>query len=190
MNKEKMLKGLIVLLFTVGSVLGHAQEPTSTEAKTLPIPHKVTNQDDYRLHFGFLGGLNIPEGNNKTTPEVGFDFGFQPYVPYSAGIELTTSDFGGSRSLQKRTTFLFKSAYNFGGDTPIIKYSYVGMGLGPTFLRSGTEMAIAPMMGFDIPLQGVTHHQEWSLGLYVKYLWVTTTDPDSLVTLASLKYWF
>lgn len=195
MTKVNALKCLICLLFAVGSVLGHAQVPAGTEnngdAKTLPLPRAVSDADQYRLHFGFLGGINIPEGSRGATPEVGMDFGFQPYIPYGAGVELTTSNFGGDqKDLHKRTTFLFKGSYNFGGDTPVIKFAYVGLGMGPTFLKSGTEMAVAPLLGFDFPFHGETHHQEWSLGFYAKYMFVTTDDPDSLITLASLKYWF
>ncbi len=186
MKRVKALKFLICFLFVVGSALSRADE---AKPKTLPHPEPVVNADQYRFSFGFLGGVNIPEGNKSTTPEIGMDFGFQPYIPYSAGVELTTSNFGG-KGLQKRTTFLLKSSYNFGGDIPVIRYSYVGLGIGPTFLYTGTELAVAPLMGFDIPLQGETHHQEWSLGFYAKYLMVTTNDPDSLILLGSLKYWF
>jgi hypothetical protein len=85
-----------------------------------------------------------------------------------------------------------KGTYNFGGTTPVIKDSFVGVGVGPVIKNDGTDIAIAPLAGFDIPLKEETNHERdfYSLGLHAKYMFVSSSDPKELSVNAALKYWY
>jgi hypothetical protein len=160
----------------------------SETGPTLPLVKKVESHEEQRMHFGINMGINIPEGTRGSTPELGIDIGFQPLIPFGLGLELSTSRFDGADDeYHKRTTLLARGTYNFGGDTPVIRYSYFGLATGAVWLNDGTELGVAPLVGFDVPL---TDDHNCSLGFIAKYLFVTSKDPDSLMTSASLKFWF
>lgn len=165
---------------------------TTTEAApevgpTLPLIKEVQNSEEFRFHLGFNLGINIPEGSRGATPELGFDIGFQPLIPFGLGLEISTSRFDDSHdAFHRRTTALVRSTYNFGGDIPVIKYSYLGFAAGPVFLSDGTEFGFAPIAGFDVRL---SEEHNCSLGFVTKYLFVTSKDPDSLMTSAAVKFW-
>ena len=155
---------------------------------TLPLVKKVENREERRMHFGITAGINTPEGTRGSTPELGVDIGFQPLIPFGLGLELSTSRFDGADDeYHKRTTMLVRGTYNFGGVTPVIRYSYFGLATGAVWLNDGTELGIAPLVGFDVPL---TDDHDVSLGFIAKYLFVTSKDPDSLLTSAAVKFWF
>lgn len=155
---------------------------------TLPLVKEVHNREESRIHVGMNLGINNPEGSRGATPELGFDIGYQPLIPFGLSLELSTSRFDQSHDeFYRRTTMMVRGTYNFGGDTPVIKYSYFGVATGAVFLNDGTEMGLAPVVGFDVPL---TDDHSTSLGFIAKYLFVTSRDPDSLITSAALKHWF
>jgi hypothetical protein len=157
---------------------------------TFPLLKEVHNNEERRIHVGLNLGINNPEGSRSSTPELGMEVGYQPVIPFGLSLELSTSRFDNDDDeFSRRTTVLGKGTYNFGGDTPVIRYSYLGLGAGPVFLSDGTELGVAPLLGFDIPLYGETDHT-YSLGFMAKYLFVTSKDPDSLITSAAVKYWF
>ena len=157
---------------------------------TLPLVKKVENREERRMHMGLNMGINMPEGRRGATPELGLDIGFQPLIPFGLSFELSTSRFDSSHDdMDRRVTALTRVTYNFGGDTPVIKYSYLGLAVGGVMLSDGTELGYAPVMGFDIPLYGDLDHS-CTLGFMTKYLVVTSNDPNALMTAASLKYWF
>lgn len=155
---------------------------------TLPLIKEVHNREESRIHVGLNMGINNAEGTRGATPELGMDIGYQPMIPFGLSLEVSTSRFDGADDeYNKRTTILARGTYNFGGDTPVIRYSYFGIAAGPVFLNDGTEMGFAPVIGFDVPL---TEDKAYSIGLIAKYLFVTSKDPDSLITSAAFKYWF
>ncbi|HXH75894.1 MAG TPA: hypothetical protein VNJ08_13065 [Bacteriovoracaceae bacterium] len=172
-------------------------KPKAEEAKveedpgpTLPLIKEVHNAEERRIHLGVNMGINSPEGTRGATPEFGIDVGFQPLIPFGLSFELSTSRFDSSHDeMHRRVTALVRGTYNFGGDTPVIKYSYFGLATGAVMLHDGAEMGLAPLFGFDVPLYGEADHS-CSLGFMAKYLFVTSKDPDSLMTSAALKYWF
>ncbi len=181
-----MLK-LCVFVLLMSSV-AYSQESLEGPGPTLPLIKKVENKGESRVHIGLNLGINSPEGSRGSTPELGLDIGYQPLIPFGLGVELSTSRFsGGDDEFHKRTTLLFRGTYNFGGDIPLIKHSYFGAAAGPVFLSDGSEMAFAPVMGFDVPLDV---ERRFSLGFIAKYLFVTSKDPDSMITSAAFKYWF
>ena len=187
-----MLKFCALALFASTAVI--AQVPDAEEKKdpgpTFPEVKTVHNIEERRIHLGVNFGINSPEGSRGSTPELGIEMGFQPLIPFGLSLELSTSRFSSDDDeFYQRTTILGKGTYNFGGDIPVVRYSYVGLGAGPVFLSDGTELGVAPLMGFDIPLFGDTDHS-YSLGFMTRYLFVTSKDPDSLINSAAFKYWY
>lgn len=185
---------IVLLLSASNYTLAQTKQSPSQELKVddagpiLPLIKQVHNKEEARIHVGLMTGINHPEGNHGATPELGIDIGYQPLIPFGLGLELSTSKFASTDNENyKRTTLLARGTYNFGGSTPVIKYSYVGFAAGAVFLNDGTELGLAPVLGFDVPL---TEDHAYSLGFTAKYLFVTSKDPDSLITSASLKYWF
>ena len=90
--------------------------------------------------------------------------------------------------MHKRVTLLGRGTYNFGGDIPVLRSSYVGVTTGPMFVDSNVEWSVGPLVGFDIPLQQQTSNF-LSLGLQAKYLYTTDTQ-DSFSAGLALKYWY
>lgn len=181
---------LAVLITTSAFAQTAEVEKTEEPGPTFPVVKEVNNSEERRVHLGLNLGINSPEGSLGSTPELGIEVGFQPLIPFGLSFELSTSKFDGADDeMHKRTTLLAKGTYNFGGDAPILRYSYLGLGTGPVFLNDGTEFGFAPLLGFDIPLLGETDHT-CSVGFVAKYLFVTSKDPDSLITSAAVKYWF
>lgn len=151
----------------------------------------IYNRDQLMTHVGLVFGVGSPEGDYETAPEYGVDVGLQPITPLSLGAELTFSknDNDAKTDDLQRTTLLFKGAYNFGGDIPVIKDSYIGLGVGPVFKEDETGIASAPIIGFDIPLKNVDHYF-LSLGASARYLVVSGSDPDTFSANAVIKYWY
>jgi hypothetical protein len=192
MENLVMMKFAFALLCLVGCLTSSfaAQEHKPESTRIFPLPKPVVEKENYKMHVGLLTGINIPEGRRGATPEIGVDIGYQPFIPYGLGLELSTSRFDAADDeMHKRVTMLAKGSYNFGGDLPVIRYSYVGLAGGAVFLHKGPEMGIAPTMGFDIPL-GPEIHDAMTLGFYTKYLVVSGGQPDSLMTSAAFKFWY
>ncbi|HXH75473.1 MAG TPA: hypothetical protein VNJ08_10940 [Bacteriovoracaceae bacterium] len=181
-----MLKLCTLVILLTASAYSHSQTTSEDTGPTLPLIKEVHNAEERRVHVGLNFGINNPEGRRGATPELGLDVGLQPLIPFGLGFELSTSRFDASQDeMHRRLTAMIRGTYNFGGDTPVIKYSYFGLATGAVMLHDGTEFGIAPVIGFDTPL-----YQDCSLGFMAKYLFVTSKDPDSLMTAASLKYWY
>jgi hypothetical protein len=165
----------------------------STE--TFPEPHRVTEQSVYTPHVGVIAGYSAPEGSYQSNVEYGLDFGFQPYVPFSLGAEVTQAqyDADGDGNDLLRTKALLKGAYNFGGNIPVIRESYVGLGVGPMIERAGgsdvTYMGLMPNLGFDIHLKN-TMLEAISLGANARYLISNSDAPDVFALNGLVKYWF
>lgn len=182
-----MLKVLLAAVVACGSLSVFANE--LQKAGTFVEPKPVETKSDMRRHFGLNAGYNIPEGKAQTTPEIGVNIGFQPYIPFGVGVELSTSKFkDDQREDYRRTTALAYATYNFGGTLPVIRGSYVGIAAGAAFLNHGTEIAAAPLVGFDVPLSDINGKQI-TVGMNAKYL-VVDSARDSLITNAALKFWY
>ncbi len=168
------------------------REATSTT--TFPTPREVL-QEGLNPHIDLTMGLTNPEGSYGSGLEYGFGFGFQPYVPFGLGMTLThssnSSNYSNTRSLE-RTTVLVRGTYHFAGDLPIIRYSHVGLAIGPVINQDATYFGLTPLIGFDIPVR------EWigeyvsyvSVGVEAKYLAVSNDESDGLTVNGALKYWF
>lgn len=190
-----MFKTLLALAVLSASVASFAQmsdnEKERASAKlegTLPEPGAVTDKSMYKIHMGLTAGMSNPNGDVDSSPEYGINVGFQPYIPFGLGAEVTTTEMDNSQL--QRTNLLARGTYNFGGDIPVLKSTYVGVLTGPMFQNENqdTEWSVGPTAGFDIPLQDKTS-DFLSLGLAAKYLY-TTNVQDSFSAGVALKYWY
>ena len=139
-----MFKTLLALVVLTSSLTAFAQmspqEKRNAQSRlegTLPEPKAVESKDQYRIHMGLTAGVNSPNGDAKSSPEFGINVGFQPYVPFGLGAEIVTAEL--DKSDIQRTSVLARGTYNFGGDIPILKSSYVGVTTGPMFVDSNVD---------------------------------------------------
>lgn len=165
--------------------------PSYSEGEsTLPHMRPLSSETERKYHIGLSGGLSSPEGNSQENPVYGINVGFQLFVPVSMQIEAMTANFSrANQSDRQRTSVLVRGNYNFGGTIPVIRSSYVGLGLGPVFTGSDLELGASPIAGFDIPLTRAPRNY-LTLGLSVSYLITAGDTPDSFIGTANLKYWY
>lgn len=162
-----------------------ASAANETPSSTLPRPTAVTDRSEMKPHLGLFAGAANPEGRDESRGEYGLDWGYQPYIPFGLGVEFSGTQVNG----MQRTALLGRATYNFGGDIPVIKDTYVGVALGSVISSDGTRLASAPVVGFDIPLT-VAHASYLSLGLTAKYLVIEGSTEDALSAGAAIKYWY
>lgn len=152
------------------------------------LPTRVTTEAGERITFmGLNGGASNPIGNMGTTSEVAVVVGAQPEMGVGLGGELSTTRLDDLDKSQ-RTALLGQVEYKFGGDIPVARHSYFAVGAGPAVVKTQVKWAIAPAVGFDIPLSNKVHDTV-SLGLNAKYMGVTNS-PDAYVGSAAVKYWY
>jgi hypothetical protein len=172
----------------------HAQtEPTDeTSSGLFPAMAPVQAAGGYKPSIGITAGISNPEGSYNSTGELGLDVGFQPYVPFGVGAMLSSSKSSSQTTARdlERTSILARGTYNFGGTTPIVKNSWVGVAAGPVFRRDGTDLGIAPIVGFDVPMHNGPGSY-FSLGANAKYLaLINSDDSDALSINGAVKFWF
>lgn len=145
---------------------------------------------------GLSLGVASPEASFGTVAEYGVNAAIQVWKPLGVGVELSglssNRSLGGQPQDLNRTNILLTAAYHLGGDIPVLRHSYFGLGLGPvidTNAYRGTHSGIAPMAGFDIPLAD-PRMEYFSLGVAAKYLFVSGPSPDTVAVNGVLKYWF
>ena len=188
-----MFKNLLTIAVLTTSLSAFAQmsqnEKNTAKSRlegSLPEPQAVENKDEYRIHMGLSAGISSPRGDAESSSEFGVNVGFQPYVPFGLGAEVVTAELDNTNI--QRTSILGRATYNFGGDIPVLKSSFLGVTAGPMFVDGKTEWSVGPMAGFDIPLTNQTSNA-LSLGLQTKYLW-TTASQDTLSAGVAIKYWY
>jgi hypothetical protein len=187
-----MLKRLTLLLMLV-CFYAEAQNQS-----VLTTPRKSEGREEMRPHIGALIGLSNPNDDYGTNLQYGIDVGFQPIIPFSLSMEISRVQTESSDSIDKdldRVNLLAKANYNFGGNIPVIKNSFVGAALGPifdnyegvTYVRLGTGLNL----GADFPITSAETMQDvWSIGANVGYLLVSDTDTDTLNVAGVVKYWY
>lgn len=181
----KWMAGGFVTTLTVGAAF--AQSGTSTFPKATGVP---ATRSEMKPHVGVLAGVAQPEGSYDAAGEIGLDVGYQPMVPFGLGAEITRFESNAREGSDiERTSVLLKGTYHMGGATPVIRDSYVGVGLGPVFTESETAVQAAPIVGFDIPLERGTS-QFFSVGANAKYALISGSDSDALSVAGAVKYWF
>ncbi len=152
-------------------------------------PRPIETGSEFKPHVGLLMGASQPEGNGQESADLGIDIGYQAYIPLSLGAEYIHSRVDDGAETKDRDTIWIKSTYNLGGTIPVIGQSYVGLGLGAAFRSDGTSAAIAPIVGFDIPV--VDFEQGFmSLGANARYSVVVDGELDTFSLAGVAKYWF
>lgn len=188
LNRHLKFSGLMVLCFTMNTAL--AQESEQTTTSTFPEPAAVESVEEYKVHMGINMGLSTPEGSYDTTGNLGVEIGYQPYIPFGLGAELFTTQIDADRGGDdQRTALLAKGSYNFGGETPVIRYSWAGIGAGPVYADGLWEVGLAPQVGFDVPVTKI-NNQDLTLGGNAKYLITSTSSPDAFMANFAVKYWY
>lgn len=184
--KTTLLAAILPLVITS---LASAQS-TRTTTSTFPKPTPAT-RSEWVPHFGIIAGLTSPEGAYDNTGLVGLDFGYQPYIPFGVGGELSyyRANGDGANSALERTQLLGKATYNFGGERFLIKYSYIGLGLGAIFDNSEAHLVSAPMVGFDIPVASIQENPI-TLGANARYAILEGSAPDAFSLNGELKVWY
>ncbi len=147
------------------------------ESKTFPNLRSTTTLAESKLHAGLLVGYNNPnDGDNSAG--LGLDVGYQPYIPFGLGFEITNTD--------NRSIVLGKISYNFGGEIPFIHNSFVGMAAG----KDESTFVIGPLAGFDIPIASHGPDSRFTLGAGAKYLFSDNSSTEALSFNGNMKYWF
>ena len=202
---HKNIKNLLTILVAVSAVTLFSNSSNAAPANegtthgTFVKPNQDMNEGDWKPHVGVILGMSNPEGNYDSAVNYGIDIGFQPYIPFGAGIEISTGesdrDANGRHENMRRTLALARGTYNFGGDLAVIRHSYVGGLLGPAIddgsSHNGVHLGLGPIIGFDIPLTTTDDTQRGlTLGANAKYLFVNDAAPDLFALNGVVKYWF
>lgn len=182
MNKSTLVS-LIPLMFTLHV---RAQDNRSSEVVDM---RAVESRSELKPHIGFMAGATQAEGTSQSTSQLGIDVGYQPYIPFGLAAEYSYSRLDDGDEADNRNTLWAKGSYHFGGNTVVIRNSYVGLGLGAVLKTDGTSLAAAPMLGFDIPVvdRGA---QGLSLGAMTRYAVVGNDESDTLLLSGVVKFWF
>jgi hypothetical protein len=181
---------ITIACFVVSARLVFAQDGAAHTEGTFPTPKAVESRGENRIHMGLNAGLTVPDGSYDTTPGLGLDVGFQPYIPFGVGAELFTSEIDADKGgNDQRTALLGRGSYNFGGELPLIRHSFVGLGAGPVVTGGIWELGIAPMTGLDIPVTKI-NGRDLTLGANAKYLVITSGTPDAFMANLAVKYWY
>jgi hypothetical protein len=187
MTKKVLLITIVCAAF--GSVAVQAADAPAGRVMTTPRP--VETSSEWRPHFGLVAGAVQAENSNQSSGEYGFDVGYQAYVPYSLGVEYSHSRLEvGSTDHQDRDTVWLKGTYNFAGDNSFIRHTYAALAVGAVF-TSQTSAAIAPILGFDIPLRSDnTTKQFLSVGANTRYAFIGNNEDDTFSVSGVVKYWY
>jgi hypothetical protein len=166
----------------------------STSRSVVPEARDATT-DQFKPHIGVSLGYAEPESGYDGTTQYGIELGYQPYIPFGAALEVSSfrSDRANADDL-RRTTAVLKGTLNFGGDTPFIRHSYIGAGLGAVIDSAGdseTNLGLKFLAGFDIPINrtGVTSRKTFTVGATASYLSVLDAQ-DNYGLNGQVKYWF
>lgn len=196
--KRTFVTGLFMASLFLAMNEASAQPGRSSEGATrvsIFPPRQEVEQEGLNPHVGVTVGVANPEGSYRSGAEYGLNVGLQPYVPFGLGMSLTFSKNKGKEAGQRdldRTAILVRGTYNFGGTITVIKNSFIGVATGPIVNQDATYFALAPVLGFDIPVR------EWSgkylsyltFGAEAKYTMVSSDESDGLTVNGAIKYWF
>jgi len=192
-------KYLVVLgLVLAGSAM--AAEGIS-ESSTYP-GARSEDRNNTRPNIGIFVGAAAPSDNMDSAVNYGVDIGLTPAMPISLGIQASRFEVKNDAALGNmkfsRIPLLGKVAYNVGGEVPVLRSMFLGAKAGVVFDKyevntaignassDRTDFAIAPMAGFDIPIQ-----KAWTAGVEGSYLFVqNNNDINNLDVHGAVKYWF
>lgn len=189
-----MLKKLLVISFicAVLSTLTAKAAEGDSGSSFYPRPHAASGAE-LKPSIGLFTGFVAPEGRGNSEGEYGLDIGFQPYVPFGVGIEYNHIRLDNGTVAKETNQLWLRGNYNFGGDVAVIRDSYIGLELGAVLRDDGTSAAVAPMIGFDIPLGNHASSEterHFSLGANAKYAFVADGQTDAFSLNGIVKYWY
>lgn len=189
---------IVSIAFLVYFVPFRAEAAMDDDINKITVDQRpIESQSEFKPHIGLLTGLANPEGGYRSSAEYGVTIGYQPYIPFGLGLELSStysnvSDGPEQFDLQ-RTKLLVQGTYNFGGSVPIINKSYVGIAMGPMLesINSDDSWVIGtmPTVGFDYPF-ALQNGKSISAGLNARYLISSSSQPNTFSVNAMAKYWF
>lgn len=195
MSKFDVSSGMLLVFGFLAVVAVSGPSYSYSQAET------VVNRDELALRIGqgkpsvgVLLGMANAEGSFENGLNYGIEASFRFSEPFSTIVELSgyTTDRSTSEPGLTRTKLLAKIVYNFGGVTPVVRYSYAGAGVGPVYDNVGSvqkwNLGLAPQVGFDIPVG--EEDSKFSLGANVAFLLVTGGSPNSASASGVAKYWF
>lgn len=165
------------------SSIGFAQQNTMVK------PAPVTQMSQFKPHIGVLLGASQPEYSGITASEVAVDIGYQPYIPFGLGAEISHARIDSGQGPDDRNTILIKASYHLGGSIAVIRDSYLGLGVGAVFKPYGTSLVAAPMIGFDIPVADMQEGR-FSLGANLKAQVIGDEELDTTTLSGVVKYWY
>jgi len=147
----------------------------------------------YKPHLALMGGVSDPiENGYYVSDMMAIELGYQVMVPYGFGFEISTQEFkNDDKPTISQTQFFLKNSYHFAGETPVIKHSYIGLGLGLVYedeRETTVYGAIMPNVGFDIPLEG--DYENLSLGANARYTASASNRVDNFNLSGVVKFWY
>lgn len=187
---------LFSALLAMGSTGVYAQENTENNNVLENAIEDIKDLNDtglYKPHLALMVGASAPvENGYDAAAFTSVEAGYQIAVPYGIGLEIATLEFEGDDKDDLSQVQLFvKGSYHFGGDTPIIKHSYVGLGLGTVYENRSSENfygAIMPNIGFDHPFK--IGEEQISAGVNLRYTATASNEADNYGLNGVVKYWF
>lgn len=177
--------------FLAGDAI-YAQSDKQGVSRIIPEHRRAIDPERKPSIAVFIGA---PDVRTETVIRSGsLEYSWQPEIPFSTAVELgvsvTNEDFGQTLT---RTRLFAKANYNFGSDTPALRYGYVGLGLGPVWdnrnNRSDIQLGIGPQVGFDAPVSRWSD-SEFSFGLNANFMALGGDRPGVLAVNGVAKYWF
>lgn len=168
---------------------------TSFASELIPEVREVHSESELKPHFGVMAGVGDPDGSQNVGGNYAVELAYQPVIPFSLGLHFAISNFQNSSDSDKlvRNSLLIKGGYNFGGNLPVIRYSYLAVNAGmiweDTRSNDGLAFGAMPNAGFDIPVLAM-EDGKLSLGVNVAYLLVTSGNPDTFSANGVVKYWY
>ncbi len=191
MKKNNSLLSTLIFTGTMafGVIANSEQNTRDAINNSIVDPREVSENSEYKPHIGLLLGTNTPEGSNRTGGEIGFDIGYQPYIPVGIGLMYSRKTFENSNyTTEERDEALVKATYHFGGTIPLIRSSYFGFAAGTTSDDGVYKLISGPLIGFDIRV-GQVNNTGLSLGALAKYVIYEGDSPDSTTLSGVLKFW-
>lgn len=186
---SRLVTKLIVASCTCFSLSAFAADDDSGFL-SMKKPNMFTSE--YKPHFGLLAGVTSPEGSSDDESTLGLDIGYSPTRQNATlGGEYSFSQIGSGRAEEDQHTVLLKAGYNFGGDTMLIRHSWIGLGAGAIFTDDDTLAVASPMLGIDIPV--TSQDKEYiTLGANARYNFIENLEgvDDTMTINGAVKYWY
>lgn len=185
-----MAASLLPMIAAAAPMEGRSEDTTFPQVR-------MAEEGGMKPNFGALVGYTdaVNDGISQDA-SFGLELGFRPIIPISLGAQWQYTpgslDQPGPKVTFNTSNFLLKAAYNFGGDIPIIRNTYLGGKSGAVIntLEGSTKakFAVGPVLGMDFPVDA---NEKFSLGAELSYLGIIGDNtPDPYSALGAMRYWF